>query len=350
MEIRRKGKLKPKEIKIISMQMCGMLRSGCDIITVLDTIIYSSTDKISETMLKIRDEIEFGKSITESFSRTNMFPKFFTNVLYAGDSSGNTDIVFEKLAQYYDREEKVKAKIMSASIYPAILFLVSTIAINFIFIFVIGNFKKAFDIGETNIPNSTKVIFFISDFIRKYIVYIYVLIFLSIIYTVKTVRESDRARLWIDKKKMSMPILRGVISLKLSEKFSRVLLIMISSGINITDSMEAATNVIGNRYAEMKLEKSMELIEEGNQIADSLEQSGIFPKVFISMLKSGEESGNFDKSLEEISTYFNQELDIKVEKILKTMEPLMIAVMGLIIGITMISLIYPMINMISGIE
>ena len=344
------GKMKYKEIKVISRQIAGMLKSGCDILSVFETLIESSTVKTSYMLSIASKGIRSGKNLTESFALTNGFPKFFINMIYAGENSGNIDYVFEKLSEYYEREDRIKSKLISASIYPIILLVVSFIAANIIFVVVVPDFKTAFDMDDSILPLSTRVIFSASDFLRKNALYLYTGTTVAMYFAVKTVRQSMVFKFWIDEKKFKIPHIKKINELVISEKISRTLALLMGSGVHITEAMNIATDTLDNTYAERKLKITCQSIEKGNSISRSIQAAGIFPKSFVSMLKSGEESGNFDSSLVAVSMYYREELDKEIDRIIKLIEPVMILIMGFVIGIAMISLIYPMVSVISTIS
>lgn len=342
-------KIKYRDIKVLSRQISGMMKSGCDIITILDTLIESSDTKISYVLSIVKKCIKKGNNITESFILANEFPDFFIKMIYAGELSGNLDYIFEKLAQYYDREDRVKSRIISVSIYPLILLFASFIAANVIFLIVIPQFATAFDLDKSSMPVSTKIIFKISSILKRYYIYIYIAVFLSVVLFIKSVKESFKIKFWFDEKKMNFRITKLISESIISERISRVLHILIASGVHIEEAIEISIDTIDNSYARNKLKSALRSIENGNSVSKSFQVTGIFPKSFISMIKSGEESGNFDNSLKYISDYYQDELDREIEKFIKLIEPTMITVMGLVIGVTMVALIYPMTNLISTI-
>lgn len=344
------GKMKYKEIKVISRQIAGMLKSGCDILSVFETLIESSTVKTSYMLSIASKGIRSGKNLTESFALTNGFPKFFINMIYAGENSGNIDYVFEKLSEYYEREDRIKTKLISASIYPIILLIVSFIAANIIFVVVVPDFKTAFDMDDSILPLSTRIIFSASDFLRKNALYLYIGTAVTMYFAVKTARQSMIFRFWLDEKKFKIPRIKKINELVISEKISRTLALLMGSGVHITEAMNIAIDTVDNTYAERKLKITCQNIEKGNSISRSIQAAGIFPKSFVSMLKSGEESGNFDSSLIAVSMYYREELDKEIDRIIKLIEPVMILIMGFVIGIAMVSLIYPMVSVISTIS
>ncbi len=343
----KKRKMSDKDIKIMCRQISGMLKAGCDIISIFETLIESSENKSAYIVEKA---IEKGKNLTESFALTNKFPKFFINMIYAGERSGEIDYVFDRLAQYYEREDKIKSKLINASIYPLILLAISFISLNIIFLIVIPDFKEAFDFETLNKSTWTKMIFKISDLLKNNFIYIYLIIAFILYIIVRSFQKNIKAKMFLDEMKFKIFKLKEINQLIISEKVARVLSILLGSGIHITEAMEITRETIGNSYAERKMKIVAKNIEKGNSLSKSFQAAGIFPQSFISMLKSGEESGNFDNSLKEISVFYGDELDKEIDRFIRLIEPVMIIIMGIIVAILMISLIYPMLGVISSIS
>lgn len=331
-------------------QMSSMSRSGCNIVTIFETLIGSSSINMARALNITKLNVESGKSLTESFSNSNLFSKFFINMLHAGEVSGNTDYMLESLSVYYDREDKLKSKILSVSIYPIILIIVSVIALNFVMLFVVPNFEMAFDLESVDLPSSTRKIFAISNYLRKNMIYILISTLIIVGYILKSINDDYRYKLWRDEVRFRIPMFKKINTLIISNKFARVLSILLDSGVYIVEAIEISSKTLNNSYAEDRLKIAQNYIEKGNTVTDSLELSGIFPQIFISMIASGEESGRFNDALKTVSQYYEEELDIELDNFIKLFEPIMIVLMGVLIGLTMIVLLSPMFDIISSIS
>lgn len=342
-------KIKDKEIKVMCHQFSGMINSGCDLISCFNTLIQSSSQRMSVVLMLAKRNLERGKSLTESFALTNSFSTFFISMVFAGEMSGKLDYIFERMSKYYDREYKLKNKLLRASVYPIILTVVSMAALIFMLVFVIPNFETSFLIEGANIPNATKRVFQFSKFIKGNLLYILVLLPILLCVLIKIAKGSEEFKSWIDKMKFSIPKLKKICHLVLSDKFSRSLSILMGSGVNITESIAISIRVVDNRYIESKMKIATEYIGKGNSVTNALKATGIFPDMFISMLSSGEETGRFDSCLDSVSKYYEEELDIELETFMKIVEPVLIVFMGLIIGSVLVSVLLPMFDVISSI-
>ena len=343
-------KLRYRDLIILSQQIQNMYLSGCDVFTILDTIIYSSNERISKSCREVRRNLEEGLSFSQSFSKTNLFPKFFSNMVYAGEVSGRVDKSFHEIGNYYSREEKIRNKLINSLIYPIILLIVSFIAINIVFTFVIPNFQNSFLSDGIEVAILTKIIFKISEFIRKYGIILYILIAIGIGYCIYSFKKDRKKRIFIEKNMMKIPMYKKISTTIVSEKFSRILSSLLDSGINVGEAISISIVILDKPILDKKLSEALKNIEEGKSISYSLNRTGIFPRMFISMIESGEASGHFVESLNMVSDFYKKELDNELEKFLRLIEPMLILIMGVVIGTVMIGLMYPIMNTISNIS
>lgn len=350
MKILSKKKLSEKELMVFCRQMQVMYKSGCDIISIIDVIMKSSSTTMSKALIIVKKNIENGKNITDSFTDSRYFSKFFLYMVHAGELSGNIEYVFDEMTKYYDRENKLKNKLIGVLIYPIILLIVMLISFIFMLLFVIPNFEAAFDMDKIDLPLMTVLIFGLSRILRDNIFIIIILVIMIISFCYKIIKTDDAIKTFIDRKKFEIPKIKILFQLVVSDKFSRALYILLSSGVYIGESIDISTQIINNTYVDYRMMIAKKYIEEGNSISEALKLTGLFPNMFISMLLSGEESGSFEDSLKFISEYYSNELDVKLEHYVKLIEPIMIVVVGILVGITVISILSPMFDLISTIQ
>lgn len=349
MRILSRKKISSKDLKVVSRQLSSMLKSGCDIITCLEIIIAAAPKNVSEAFRRTLRSVQRGKSLAESFAFSTYFNKFFISMVQAGEVSGKIHYVFYRMASYYDRQSKLKAKILGACIYPLILLLVSAVAFVFMLVFVVPNFERAFE-SYDGVDIEGIFIFRLSHFLRDHYLFLLVVLLGLMLYIVRSIKKSKSFKSYIDEALFKIPKIRKVNQMYVCDRFSRSLSILISSGVNIEESMDIAARTLNSSYVDYKLKLARSYIESGSSISKSLAKTGIFPDVFISMMLAGEESGSFDESLAAISDYYESELDIELENLSKLIEPVMLLVMGIMIGSVLISILSPMFEILSSIS
>ena len=343
-------KIKSKELKVLCKQMSILLKSGCEITRILNILQEESSKKLKKALEQVSINIQNGNSITDSFEKTNLFSNFFINMLHAGERSGSIDSIMDDLATYYDSEEILKSKIVSISIYPIILIIMSIISGFFILIFIIPNFEMTFLANGIEPPLLTKVLISLSRFIRDKYIYIF---FISLIFTLLIYylnKHNSKVKYINDSLKIKIPFTKNIMILLITTRFCRALNILIESGIQIIDAIDISSKVIDNEIVYKKLSISREYISRGNSISYSISKSEIFSNTFISMTKIGEESGRLDDTLKVTNDFYSEELNIKIDKAMKLAEPMITVIIGLVIGLFIIAMVMPMFDAINSIQ
>lgn len=348
MKIQLKRKLGAGKLKVICRQYASMIRAGCDFIFITESIGNLYSGFTADVMHICRRNLEVGKSISQSFALTNQFSKLFIGMLYAGESSGKLDLIFEKLANYYEREEKLKKNLLNASIYPLVLILASIISGIFLLVFVVPNFQLAF--STSGVSSSENIVFRISSYLRLHYIDIILKLVLIISMLVYEIKTNERILYMIKMLKYKLPKIKSINMLLITDNFSRTLSILLSSGVNIEEALDIICSMSKDQFIYGKLKLVKIGLLKGKSLSQSISMTGIFPKLFISMLTVGENTGMLDEKLNEISKAYEEELDMVLNNFTKLIEPVMIIVIGLFIGFVMISLLSPMFSLISNIK
>ena len=342
-------KLKDKDLKVFSKQMCILLKSGCEISKILKILIEESNNKLKGILKQILSDIEKGKTIKEAFENTKAFSSFYISMVDTGEMSGNLDEVMDKLSIYYDKEQKLKSKIVSILIYPAILVVSMIISFTAILIFLIPNFEEIYADNTIQTPLITKILIFLSHLIRDDFILIIGIIVLTIGGFIYFKKNSQKFNEILNKLYFKTPLVKTFNQLIITNKFVKALSILISSGVQIVYSIETSAKVMDNDYIYQKICESNELIKKGNSIGSSLKKVEELPSLFLSMVVIGEESGRLDNILGTVSEYYENELDSKLERGTKYFEYFLTLFIGIIVGIAVISMMMPMFDAVASI-
>ena len=342
-------KLKNEDLKVFSKEMSILLKSGCEISKILRILIDESNDKVRFALKEILRNIEKGNSIKESFENTKAFSSFYISMISAGEVSGNLDDIMDKLATYYDKENKLRNKIISILIYPTVLMITMIVCFVFILVFLIPNFEGIYADNNVKMPGLTKILIFLSHLLRDDLLLIMIgNLFLigGLIYIKRNNKKFNEA---INKLIFKLPIIKTYMKLIVSNKFIKALSVLISSGVQIVDSIEISAKVMSNEYIYEKICKSNEYIKKGNSIGDSLKNVEELPSLLLSMIVIGEESGNLDTVLNTLTDYYENELDSKMEIGTKYFENFITLFIGILVGVVVISMMLPMFDAVSAI-
>lgn len=345
----RSNKLKDKELKIFSKEMSILLKSGCEISKILNILTNQSNDKLKGVLKIISKKIEKGNSITEAFESTNAFSKFYISMIKAGEISGSLDKVMDRLATYYEKESKLKSRITSILIYPIILLVCLFFSFLFILVFLVPTFEDIYADGGMSIPIITKILIFLSHILRDHLILITSINTSLIFGFIYLKNNNKKVKELLNKWKFTIPVIKTYSQLKITNKFSKSLSILIWSGVQIVESIDISAKVVNNDLIYKKICVANDSIKRGNSIGESLKLIDEFPKLFLSMIIIGEESGRLDDILSTITDYYDNELDSKLEIGTKYFENIVTIVIGLVVAFTIISMVIPMIDAVASV-
>lgn len=348
-KLKKEKKIKSKELRVICSQMSILLDSGSSIDKILEVISEQQKKKFRENLSLTVRNIKKGYSIENSFRSSDLFSEFFYNMIKCGENSGKLSNVLKDMSNYYERDYRVKSKLKSIMIYPIILLIMMFVALIFIMYAVIPNFALVFESNNIEPPFFSYLVITVMMFLKEYmniLLPIFVII-ISLLYT--AIKNSEDNIEKLDRLKSTFPVLKKYYLMSITAAFSRNMYLMLKSGVPLVEAIGIASDITGNIYIQRKLEISIRYINKGNSISKSIELSGIFPNIFVSMIKNGEESGNIEKSFQYINDFFENELDIMTDRIVRLIEPAITIIMGIVIGALIIAIVMPMFDAITAI-
>lgn len=344
-------KVNTKEIAIFCRQFYTMLDAGLAINNALHILAEQLTNKkLRETLAKVEEEVRKGSTLSEAMKEHNkVFPELLTNMVETGELSGNLDMIMLRMSNHYEKENKTNNKIKSAMVYPIILATVAVAVVALILIFVMPVFVGMFTSSGVVLPASTRMLLGLSDGLRNH----FIAIVISIVIIVMTIRyylKTDNGILFANKMKLSLPIIRNLNEKIIVSRFTRTLSTMLSSGVPLMQGLQVVGQVVGNKIVQEALNKAREKVIKGEGLADPIKETGLFPPMLSSMIKIGEESGSLDEILNKTADFYDDELDTAITTFTSLLEPVMLVVMGVLVGFLLISIVQPMFSMYNTIQ
>lgn len=339
----KKVNVKLKDVAIFSRQVATMLSSGVNVVTAIEAMEGQSDDKGFKSVLKdVKKKVEQGESLSESMKEhPKAFPSLLCTMIEAGEMTGDTDNTFERMADYYDKENKMKQKIVNATIYPSILVIVSLLAITALMIFAVPKFMSIFEEMQVPLPLLTKIVLGLGDWMKSYW-YIFMIIILLIILGYKAYYSSKEGGILIDKLKLKIPVIGEILTFAAISRFSRTLSSLLEAGVGMIPSLEITKKVVLNKYIMNELDTVVENMKTGERLSDNLKTIKIMPKIFPVMIKTGEESGKIDYMLLKVAELYENEVDMRVSRINTIIEPVIIVVLAVVLGSIMAAVMLPM--------
>lgn len=336
-------RIKLKDLALFSKLFYTMLNSGINISKSLKIISEDITNtKLKSAIININEDIHSGTSLSNAMERQkNIFPSLYVEMVRAGEISGNLEGIILRLGDYYDNQNKIKNKINSSLIYPILLIFVSMVVVIFMIVFVLPIFYDIFSSRELILPLTTRTLINFSSFYYQH--WSKIIIFIIILsFALKLFSKTHSGKTILDNLKLRTPLIKGLYIKIVTSNLTKTLSILLSAGIPLMKSLEMASNVVNNVIIRQKLIHEISNIEDGKLLSDAIKDIEVFSSVVYSMVKVGEETGALDNMLLKISTLYDEEVRTSFEKLTKLIEPMLMIIVGLIVGFIVISLALPM--------
>lgn len=339
-------KVTSKDLAVFCKQLHTMLTSGMPITRCMDVLaIQSENPRLKVACKQVSQDIRKGNLFSEALqAQPKIFPVLLVNMIQAGELTGNLDSVVGSMAKHYESEHNINAKIKTALIYPKFLVGISVTILTAMLIFVVPKFLQMFIDSNTELPAITVGLINLSNFVGKYFVYIVIAIII-LVFLIKQLLKKPEIKYKWQAFILTIPKLGPVLKKIMATRFSRTMATLLQSGIPIVTSLDASARVTGNVVLMRSMENVIDEIRKGNSLSYYLNEMQLFPPILISMVSIGEESGNLDEMFEKAADYFDSELDENIKKLLGIIEPAMIFIMAIIMGVGIIAMYLPILKM-----
>ena len=336
------GKVKTKELAIFTRQFSVMIDAGLPLVQCLEALAVQQENKIFQSVLQaVRTEVEGGSTLAFAMRQhPRVFDDLYTNMIAAGEAGGILDTILQRLSSYIEKAVKLKRAVKSAMVYPVVVLTIAVGVIILILWKVVPIFSTLFASMDVSLPLPTRIVIAGSNFVGRYIIFILPAFFV-IGYAFKKYYRTRNGRRVVDRLLLKVPVLGSVLKKIAVARFSRTLSTLISSGVPILEGLEITAKTAGNSIVEEAIMKTRNSIEEGKTIVEPLRDSGVFPTMVTQMVGVGEQTGALDTMLTKIAEFFEDEVDAAVADLLTAIEPLMILVLGVIVGGIVISMYLP---------
>jgi type IV pilus assembly protein PilC len=346
-----KAPIKTRDIVIFTRQFATMINSGLPLVQSLSILASQTENKsLKEVTKQVVFDVEAGNTLADAFSRhPRAFTGLFVNMVAAGEAGGILDTILLRLATFLEKNDALIRKVKSAMVYPAVIMSVAAIAITVLLIFVIPVFQSMFASVNMELPLPTRVVIGMSEFLIGYWWAIAATIG-AVVFLVRAYYKTPDGHKNIDKMMINSPVLGDVIRKSAVSRFTRTLGTLISSGVSILDGLEITAKTSGNRVIHDAVMESRASIAGGETIAAPLERSKVFPPMVISMIAVGEQTGGLDEMLSKIADFYDEEVDVAVGTLLSLMEPVMIVVLGVVVGGMVVAMYLPIFDMMNAIQ
>ena len=344
-------KVKTRDVVIITRQFATMINAGLPLVQALQILAKQTINpSIREAVEKVVFEVESGRTLADALKdHPKLFSQLYVNMVSAGEAGGILDTILLRLATFLEKSEALARKVKGAMIYPAVVLTVAMGAIVILLLFVIPTFETMFASFNQELPLPTRIVIGLSSFLQGYWLWLLIggtgagFLFRRWIAT-------SSGRLIFDRLMLRMPLLGSLVRKSAVARFTRTLGTLLSSGVSILEGLEITARTAGNRVIHDAVMDSRASIAGGESIAEPLRQSGVFPPMVTQMINVGEETGDLDGMLNKIADFYDEEVDVAVESLLKALEPALIVILGTIVGGMIVAMYLPIFGMVSAVQ
>lgn len=340
-----------KDVVILSRQISTLFSAQVSAMKAFSLIAGSTENKILKKVLDtVVSEIQAGTSISVALSKhPKIFSEFYVNMVHAGEESGKLSETFLYLADYLERQYKLSAKIKSALVYPSFIIFIFIVVMTLMFTMIIPQLKTMIEGSEAAVPVFTKIVFFISDALVKYGLFIPILL-VGVGFVLYTRLKTKSGQESLDKFKLNIPLFGKLFRQVYLARIADNIDTMLSSGVPIVKSLEITGSVVGNKVYETVIKETSEAVKSGAQLSDAFSRFEPIPPIMTQMVKVGEETGSLGTILKTLAKFYSEEVERSVDTLIGLIEPAMIVILGVSVGGLLASVMLPIYNIASSIN
>ena len=346
-KMRGGSKITETDIAMFTRQLATMLKSGVPLLTSFDIVAKGHANPaVTKLLMEIKTDIETGSSLTQAFRKHPLqFDTLYCNLVQAGEQAGILDALLARLATYKEKILGVKKKIKSAMFYPTAIIVAAFVITAVIMIFVIPAFKDLFSSFGADLPMPTQVVIMISDFFTSYWYLIFGGIFGGFWLFMNAWRRSEAMQIFMDRLVLKLPVLGEIVRNATIARWTRTLSTMFAAGVPLVESLESVGGAAGNYIYKIATKKIQSEVSTGTSLTVAMQNANVFPNMVMQMTSIGEESGSLDAMLSKVADYYEEEVDNAVEALSSLMEPIIMVVLGTLIGGLVVAMYLPIFKM-----
>lgn len=340
------GKVKPRDLSSFCRQFVSMVNAGVTIIDALGMLSEATDNKtLGVALHHVQTDIGKGDSLSEAMARRDtVFPDLLVNMVAAGETSGDIATSFERMAEHFEKDARIKALIKKAAVYPIVVFVVAIVVVIVMLVMVIPSYKDMFaDLG-TELPGITKMVVAASEGLQKYW-YIILIIVGALVAGIIVFKKSDTGQKVFGTLGYKLPVFGNLTIKTASSLFARTMGTMMYAGIPMMDALDNVSKIMSNALFRDALAVARDEVAKGVPLSEPVEQCGLFPPMVHHMTKIGEETGDIEAMLERLADYYDEEVEMATQTLMSAIEPMIIILLAVVVGTIVAAVFAPMLKM-----
>ncbi len=340
--------IKISELAVTTRQFSTLISAGLPLEASLSALSEQTEDvKLGQVLAEVRERVSEGSSLANALAEhKNVFSDLYINIVRAGEASGTLDIVLLRLADFLETQAALTSRVRGALIYPMFMFLIGGGVLFFTMTYVIPRIAKIFEESQSSLPLMTLILIKISDFLNNNLILMMILT-AAIIFGAYRFYKTEKGEMFFDRLTLKLPIFGKLTSMVVISRFTRTLGTLLSSGIPLLDALKIGEAVMGNKVYGKTLEEVRDNVREGASLAQPLRDSGVFPPLVTRMIAVGEQTGEMEAMLTKVADIYDQQVETTVSTLTSLLEPVMIVIIGAIMGFIVFAVLLPIFNLTS---
>ena len=336
-------KIKPADISIFTRQMATMMKAGVPLVQSFDIVAEGLDNANMRTLVtEIKNEVSAGGGLATSLSRhPKYFDELFCSLVGSGEDSGTLDVMLDRIATYKEKTEALKAKIKKAMTYPIAVVVVAIVVTGILLVKVVPQFAETFSSFGSDLPAFTLFVLGISEAVQAWWFIILLLIMASIWAYSQAMLRSKKFRDRVDSLALKLPIIGGIVHDSVIARFSRTLSTTFAAGVPLVEALESTAGAAGNAVYARAIRQIRDDVTSGTSLYQSIRSTGLFPSMLLQMTSIGEESGSLDEMLGKVADQYEAQVDNAVDSLSSLMEPIIMSILGVLVGGLMIAMYLP---------
>ncbi len=347
MKSARKKRISQADITIFTRQLATMMKAGLPLMQAFEIVARGSTNEtMTQLLMQIRSDIEQGSPMGKAFAKhPKYFDRFYCNLISAGEAGGVLESLLDKLALYKEKTQAIKKKVKSALTYPIAVIVVAIVLVLVMMMFVLPAFKKVYDGIGAELPGLTQMMMNLSDFFVSYGWLIIVAMVASVILFSQAHKRSPKLQKRVDALLLKLPIFGPIVEKATIARWARTTSSLFAAGVPLVEALESVAAASGNILYEEATMEIRSKVNQGLSLTSGMQNTDLFPNMVIQMASIGEESGSLDDMLNKAAEFYEDEVDNSVAQLSSLMEPIIMVVLGSIIGVILVAMYLPLFNL-----
>lgn len=345
------GKVKSKDLCAFTRQLSTLQDAGLPVLRSLKILEgQCKPGPLKNSLMGTVEDIESGSTLSEAMAKQpKAFDELYVNMVRAGEAGGALELILQRLADFKERAQSLKRKVQGAMIYPVVVVMVATLIVGFIMVYIIPKFKAIFEGFGTELPKITEVLISTSDFVAAYW-FLGPVLPIAFVLMIRIIKKNKTGEYIVDLIMLKLPVLGKIIQKSTTARIMRTLGTLIASGVPILEAITIARDTSGNAVFKRAFDNIYAAIREGESIAVPLKEARIVDDLVVNMVDVGEETGALDNMMYKVADVYDEEVAVLVDAMIKLLEPLLVVVLGLVVGFIVIALFMPLIKLLNDLS